>query len=162
MSQQFNLNNYNVQSQVDKVIKILQELTGFSDGELEIIKQVNISISRAYPTGRTACQERLSELDTLRGRLNTLIILIKDFRFRQKRKYQERHDTEYVRLTRIGRPNAQAVNAEIRTGDSEVAELEVNLDRLKHFIEYLDKLLWDMDKVRGDLLERAGDATRKE
>ncbi|WJZ23538.1 hypothetical protein LIS04_110 [Listeria phage LIS04] len=162
MNQSINLNQYDVSSQVNKVIAIIQELTGFSEDELAIIRQVNTQVSKAYPTGRTQCQERLSSLDTLRGRLNTLILLIKDSRFKKKRTYQSRHDGEYVRLSRIGRPNAQAINSEIRSNDPDLAKAEIDLDRLKHIIEYLDKLLWDMDKVRGDLLERAGDSSRKE
>lgn len=159
---EINLQQYDVLGQVNKVIAIVTELTGFSDGELQIIRDVNIAISKSYPTGRTACQERLSGLDTLRGRMNTLILLIKDHRAREKRLHQGKHDKEYVRLTRLGRPNSQAINSEIRSSFPDLAENDSRLDRMKNIIDYLDQLLWDMDKVRGDLLDRAADSARKD
>lgn len=159
---EINLQNYNVVGQVKKVIALINELSGFKEEELQVVMDVNVAVSKSYPTGRTACQERLSGLDTLRGRLNTLILLLKDYRLRVKRFHQSKHDTEFVRLTRIGRPNAHAINSEIRSQFPDLAEDETKLERLKQIIVYLEQLLWDMDKVRGDLLERTSDSSRKE
>ncbi|AMM44904.1 hypothetical protein SP15_105 [Bacillus phage SP-15] len=159
---EINLQQYDVLGQVNKVIEVIKTLSGFEDYELQIVRDVNIAVSKAYPTGRTACQERLSALDTLRGRLNTLILLLKDHRSKEKRFHQSKHDKEYVRLTRLGRPNSQAINSEIRSSFPDLAENESKLERLKQIIDYLDQLLWDMDKVRGDLLDRAGDSARRD
>lgn len=148
--------------QLQWVMNQLKEVSGLSDTELAPAFEVAVALSKPYPAGRTACQERIAQLGLLRSRLDTLILQLKEIRSKFKREYEKRFDSEYSRLVKLGKPSQQAIVSEIRSKNQEVVDLSDKIERLGHFIEYLSDLRWTLGVVREDLHERARDVLRTE
>ena len=98
---------------INEVIKKVKDTIGISDFESESLKDVVRLLNKPLPTTKSLAQQRLSEIDSCRTFLVNIIFMISTRLAEETDKYKKLYDPEFVRLTRMGRPNQVAVDSEI-------------------------------------------------
>lgn len=101
-------NNY-----IDGVMRKIQSAISLTDFEVDIVKEVLLSLNKPLPSTRVGAQTRLNELDVCRLKLTNLIYVVSEKAVVHTDEYKRIYEPEFVRLTRAGRPNQAAIESEI-------------------------------------------------
>ena len=98
---------------LDNLIFRVKTRFGLSDYESNILRKINLELRKPTPSSPGMIGERLNLLDELRVQLLNMIYVVTDKNSEFAYSYYEKYNSEFTRLTRMGRPSSQAIDAEI-------------------------------------------------
>lgn len=137
----------------DKILAEIQDKTGISDYEIEIIKNVISKIKESIPTTLIGAQNRVSSIDSLRPELSNLIYVINKLHIEMESSYNKMYYLEYKKVNKMGRASRDAIEAEVMSKENILDRKEV-LDNIEQVKWLLVDYKVSLDKARESTLKR--------
>lgn len=134
---------------LDEVLTGVGKIITLSEYEITTIKDA-VNLISIRPTTKSECIRIMSDLDSTRSRILTVIYYFSTEIISMQKSYDDKYVMEYVKLVRSGRPQA-AADLEAMYKVQGLPELKVNIMELSEFKSYLYGLLKSVDSRKSSL-----------
>ena len=124
-----------------------------TDYEGDFLKTLNQELRKPTPSARTAIQERMMLLDSLRVKLLNMLYLLTDRMDEYAYSYYEKYNSEFKILVRQGRPSTQAIETEIHT-NADMQEKKMLLKGFDDFKGLLFGYIKTIDNCKATCFEK--------
>lgn len=121
-------------TRVESLVNYFNEVIIISDYEKGIVRQMIRVISEPLPATKALIEIKIDSLLSLKSEINYLVLRIKDIRRAIDIPHRDMYNTQFMILTKQGRPSTESKIAEIYS-------LNKNLRNLRDKLSNIDNLL---------------------
>ena len=134
----------------------------FDEGteEYEQISECYDLIAKTAPTIAAEAKTHLLLLDHARINLSTIYFMLCRNISKKREIYQQAYDTQYARLVKLGRPSNAAIEAEIRSTNSDYAVLSRQIESLEQVKDLITAYVRCIDASKQTTFECLRDSRR--
>jgi hypothetical protein len=130
----------NVGERVNDLYEYLIDTLTLSVEEVDIIKTAIRNITEIAPTDAPLIMRKISDLIVSSDNISWVIHIINRSIHINNRELKTIRDPSVVMLVRQGRPSRDAIDSEVRLGNSKIYQLEENISILENVLDYLKHL----------------------
>lgn len=141
------------QKAIKEIISKIKDKFNLSDVEENFLLDINTELKKPIPSNSIGVQNKVNVLDSMRMSLVNFIYSINDKCSKVEYDYKSAYDPAFVRLTRAGRPNQQAVDSEIHI-DQRMNELRTTLEQYESFKSLLFSYLKTLDSYKESCMKK--------
>jgi hypothetical protein len=138
---------------LDQVLTKIKNEFGLSDYEVDLLRSINLELRKPLPTVQSGIESRVNVIDSYRSKLVVMIYEVSDKYSIQEYEYKSKYDPEFVRLTRSGRPNQQAVDSEIHM-NKDMQDKRKLLNDFDSFKNLLFSYLKTLDECKSTCMKK--------
>lgn len=145
---------------IKTVSEYLSEILPEGSHEAKVVESVKNLLYRQLPNTAAGCTNRISEIDSIRSELVSLIYQINSYYSDINKEYKFIYDKEFTRLTALGRPSQAAIDSEISSKYPELFEIKIKLEKLDNLRALLNQYIRSLDQSRNSCIENWHDIRR--
>lgn len=133
---------------VDSVLNRIQESLSITDYEKESLREIIKDLMKPTPESSMAAQTRVNDMENHRIWLVNFVYIITDKFNDLHDQYRRMYDTEFTRISKLDRPNKQAVDSEIHSSKPYLANQRQIIDNFENFRTLLFSYLKSIELAR--------------
>lgn len=134
---------------VEAIVKYTKEIVPVSDYEAGIIRGLVRSVGDPLPSTKALIEDKIDDFTKIKADMYYILLRIKDIRRDINIPHQNKYYTQFMLLTKQGRPSTESKVAEIYALNSDMRESRDKLSDIDNLLEFLENSLNLIDsKIR--------------
>lgn len=140
--------------------EIIGDVFSTNSEEFQIIKDTYDLIGMSAPTIAAEFKTHMILLDKYKISLSTMYYMLSRNISEKKEAFSATYNSSYVRLVKLGRPSAAAIEAEIKAGNPAYSGMTHEIEKLQQVKDLINDYLRCIDSCKQTAIEFLRDSRR--